>query len=687
MAELLKGKITVIVSLCSIALGLLVITGWYLNIPQFIQVLPQFAPMQYNTALGFLLSGMGLLTLAKNNHWQSNGVINTFGFMCGLLVILLGGLSLLQYIINADLALDQLFMDAYITVKTSHPGRMAPNTALCFVLTGLAISLFSLNKSLAAIETVSLLILSFSVMALVGYLVGEENAYSWGKLTGMALHTTIGFMGLGLGMIALVLTTRKIVIASVPLWFPGLLCFVVLMLDMLSPLGVAMGVAYIPLVFCAVFFVHAKVAFLFASVVTLLIVLGYLASPISGVEGKVVFANRILSILAVWVVALLVFLQKRTQQQLTYSQQAYDLSWQGAGNGMWDWDLIADKITFSDRFKELLGYKPDEFDDSFEAWENILHKDDQEHTFKALYDHIDEQAPFDVQYRLQTKSGEWRWYVATGHGIWDEDGKALRIAGSLNDITESKRAEKERDNLIAALEKSNDELDNFAYVASHDLKAPLRVIENVSHWLEDDLGDKIDDESKENLFLLRSRVKRMDALLNDLLAYSRIGRKLDDSFTEFLNGSELIQDITLLVDKPEDFTIKASDQFLALRFNKMPLRLILLNLVSNAIKHHDKAIGLIEISVEEKADEYLIYVQDDGPGIDAEYHKKIFKMFQTLQPRDRVEGSGMGLAIAKKHIELYGGSITVNSSEGGGSCFMLSLPKTQVKQHSANLGH
>ena len=119
----------------------------------------------------------------------------------------------------------------------------------------------------------------------------------------------------------------------------------------------------------------------------------------------------------------------------------------------------------------------------------------------------------------------------------------------------------------------------------------------------------------------------------------------------------------------------------------MPLRLILLNLVSNAIKHHDKAIGLIEISVEEKADEYLIYVQDDGPGIDAEYHKKIFKMFQTLQPRDRVEGSGMGLAIAKKHIELYGGSITVNSSEGGGSCFMLSLPKTQVKQHSANLGH
>lgn len=391
MVELIKRKITVIVSIGAIALGLLVITGWYLNIPQFIQVLPQFAPMQYNTALGFLLSGIGLFKLTTNHRWQPNGVIDIVGFMCGLSVMLIGGLSLLQYIINADLAIDQLFMDAYITVKTSHPGRMAPNTGLCFVLTGLALSLFSLNKSLAAIEVMALSILSLALMAFVGYLVGEENAYAWGKLTGMALHTTIGFLWISLGLITQVLVTRNIKIASVPLLFPAFLCFVVLMLDMLSPLGIAIGVAYIPLVFCALFFVYTKVAFLFASVVTLLIVLGYFASPISGVEGDVVLANRVLSIISVWVVALLVYLQKRTQQQLYYSQQAYDLSWQGAGNGMWDWDLIADKITFSDRFKELLGYQPNEFEDSFEAWENILHKEDQEHTLKALYDHIDNQ--------------------------------------------------------------------------------------------------------------------------------------------------------------------------------------------------------------------------------------------------------------------------------------------------------
>lgn len=283
-----------------------------------------------------------------------------------------------------------------------------------------------------------------------------------------------------------------------------------------------------------------------------------------------------------------------------------------------------------------------------------------------------------MEYRLQTKSGEWRWFVATGHGIWDSDGKALRISGSLTDITVIKRANKEREKLIAALEQSNDELDNFAYVASHDLKAPLRVIENVSHWLEEDLGDKIDDESIENLGLLRSRVKRMDTLLNDLLAYSRIGVKLNDGFTERVSGNQLIKDIILLTDKPESYRIIASEDFLNFTFNKMPLRLILLNLVSNAIKHHHKPEGLIQIDAKEKADEFMIYVKDDGPGIDAEYHTKIFKMFQTLQPRDRVEGSGMGLAIVKKHIELFGGSITVDPTEGSGSCFVLSLPKKQI---------
>lgn len=449
---------------------------------------------------------------------------------------------------------------------------------------------------------------------------------------------------------------------------------------MLAPKGIAMGVVYIPLVFCALFFYHERVAYIFSGLATVLIILGYLASPTGGVENQYVVVNRILTIVSVWVVAVLIHRQKVTQQQLMRSEEALTLGWRGAGNGMWDWNILTNKVSLSDRFKELLGYKPDEMNDSFDEWLKHLHDDDRDKTLAALAQHLENKMPFNVEYRLLTKEGEWRWFLARGQALWDKNGNAVRLAGSLNDITEMKKSNQEREELIASLKKSNDELDNFAYVASHDLKAPLRVIENVSHWLEEDLAESIDEESKENLQLLRSRVNRMDALLDDLLAYSRIGRKVDSGYTEFLTGDELLKDITLLVDKPDEFSLTASPEFLSVKFNKMPLRLILLNLVSNAIKHHDEKTGTIDISLEETTEHYLIKVADDGPGIEDTYHQKIFKMFQTLQPRDRVEGSGMGLAIVRKHIELLGGSITLEPHSGRGSVFCISLPKNQVEK-------
>lgn len=628
--------------------------------------------MQYNTALGFLFSGLGLLAYLQNQ--------NHVALISGVLVTLLSSLTLSQYIFSFNLGIDQLFMDAYVTVKTSHLGRMAPNTALCFVLTGVVITLLSLNKNITLIEMLGLLILSFSLMALVGYIVGEENGYAWGSLTGMALHTTMGFLVLGFGILSIVSVTRSYKIASVQMWFPGILCFIILMLDMLAPTGIAMGVVYIPLVFCALFFYNEKASFIFASLAMVLIILGYFASPVGGVENQYIVANRILSILAVWVVAILIHRQKVMQQQLVRSEEALTLGWRGAGNGMWDWNILTNQVNLSDRFKELLGYKPEEMDDSFDEWLKHLHEEDRDKTLAELAQHLENKVPFNTEYRLLTKEGEWRWFLARGQALWDDQGNALRLAGSLNDITEIKKANQDREELIAALKKSNDELDNFAYVASHDLKAPLRVIENVSHWLEEDIGENLDEESKENLQLLISRVKRMDALLDDLLAYSRIGRKIDSGYTEFLSGDELIKDISLLVDKPKDFSLQASPEFLSVKFNKMPLRLILLNLVSNAIKHHDEKTGSIDISLEETDEHYLIKVADDGPGIEDTYHQKIFKMFQTLQPRDRVEGSGMGLAIVRKHIELLGGSITLEPYSGRGSVFCISLPKNQIEK-------
>lgn len=199
-------------------LGMLVLFGWYLNVPLLIQVHPSFVPMQYNTALGFLLCGAGLICLNFNRSHFSLGL--------GSITLLIGGLTLIQYIFSVDLGLDQLFMDHYITVKTHHPGRMAPNTALCFSLSGASLIVAGLSKKTPKAATFLAifggLILTLSSVAAVGYVVRLETAYGWGNLTRMALHTSVGFLVLGTGTLFLArLNAKKLFLIS--RWVPILI--------------------------------------------------------------------------------------------------------------------------------------------------------------------------------------------------------------------------------------------------------------------------------------------------------------------------------------------------------------------------------------------------------------------------------------------------------------------------------
>lgn len=249
------------------------------------------------------------------------------------------------------------------------------------------------------------------------------------------------------------------------------------------------------------------------------------------------------------------------------------------------------------------------------------------------------------------------------------------FTGNVRDISARKAAEAERERLIEALARSNRELDEFAFVASHDLKAPLRVIDNASNWLEEDLAGKLDAESRENLGLLRSRVRRMDRLLDDLLEYSRIGRKTNEQWRQVLSGAQLRDDVIALVPQREGFTITFDPSFNAISVTRMPLQQILINLIGNALKHHDRETGEIRVKAEMLEKTYLISVIDDGPGIPEEYREQIFKMFQTLRPRDRVEGSGMGLAIVRKHIDVLGMSLSVERAGERGSIFAFTYPR------------
>lgn len=282
--------------------------------------------------------------------------------------------------------------------------------------------------------------------------------------------------------------------------------------------------------------------------------------------------------------------------------------------------------------------------------------------------------------------------------IRDQVGRVALLHPTGIDITVRKQTEAEREQLLQALAterahlktltatleqqvqertaeltKRLHELDQFAYVTSHDLKAPLRAIDHLAHWISDDAAALLPPKSREHLEKMRGRISRMDRLLDDLLDYSRADRYKYD--TEKVDVAELFDEIVHLVTPPQGFAVSHATPLPVLRTPKTPLETVLRNLISNAIKHHDRSDGQVQVAVQELGGWFAFEVCDDGPGIAPEFHERIFQVFQTLKPRDTVEGSGMGLAIVKKIVEARGGAITVASSLGQGATFRFTWPK------------
>lgn len=274
--------------------------------------------------------------------------------------------------------------------------------------------------------------------------------------------------------------------------------------------------------------------------------------------------------------------------------------------------------------------------------------------------------------------GEDFWAHVTVSVITIEGRQVLLVCW--RDITDRKRLEEEVTLRQQELVRSNEELEQFAYVASHDLRAPLRAIESLAEWITADLGPSLPAQSAEYLGLMRNRLTRMEALLDSLLQYARVGRT--EQKMEELDLEAVAKEIFDLQGLREHFRLE-TDSLPTITTHGTPLKQVLRNLIGNAAKHHDKGQGIIRVQARLRGGFYEFSVSDDGPGIPEQYHSRVFLMFHTLRPRDEVEGCGMGLTMAKKIVENYGGAIGLEAAKPRGTRVVFTWPvKIVVKPGS-----
>ncbi len=274
------------------------------------------------------------------------------------------------------------------------------------------------------------------------------------------------------------------------------------------------------------------------------------------------------------------------------------------------------------------------------------------------------------------------FYVETSLKYVSQE-KENHIIAVARDVTDRKQAEERQAQLLEEVKSANEELKDFAYVISHDLKAPLRGIKTLADWLATDYMDKLDENGREQINLLSRQVQRMHNLIDGVLQYSRVGRVKEKQV--HVNLSELVPQVIDMVAPPENIEITVENELPVVECEETRIMQVFQNLLSNAVKYMDKPQGQIRIGCVEEDAFWKFSVSDNGPGIKEKHFEKIFQMFQTLSPRDEFESTGIGLTVVKKIIEMYGSKIWVESEVGNGATFFFTLPKEKLEIKDAKL--
>ena len=346
-------------------------------------------------------------------------------------------------------------------------------------------------------------------------------------------------------------------------------------------------------------------------------------------------------------------------------------------------DAASQQVDFVSNYVErMLGYSVKEWLEKPGFWLSIVHPDDRDRAAREAAAVFDSGGEGRSEFRWVAKDGRVIWVEATTSAIKDEEGNPIGTRSVTMDVTARRRSgralrrrAKQLAKMTRQLRRSNEELDQFAYITSHDLRAPLRGIANLSTWIEEDLGPAMTGEARKQMELLRGRVHRMEALINGLLEYSRVGRAKGKQ--EDVDVNRLLAEVIDLLAPSDGARVEVAAPMPTIPADRLRLQQVFMNLIGNALKH-GKASGVVphvRVSAADAGRFVEFAVADNGPGIAPEFHERIFVIFQTLAPRDKVEGTGVGLSLVKKIVEANGGSIRVDSREGTGATFTFTWPK------------
>ncbi len=382
--------------------------------------------------------------------------------------------------------------------------------------------------------------------------------------------------------------------------------------------------------------------------------------------------------------------RKRSEIALAESAQRFRDTFEQAAVGMAQASFDGKLLLVNQKLCEILGYSRQELIEK--RFQEITFPEDLGSELELLNQLLaGEIENYCVEKRYIRKDGELIWANLTVSLLQEQNGSQF-LMGVVEDIRERKQAEESLRlravelswtaqtlaKTTSILRKRNQELDQFAYVVSHDLKAPLRAIANLSSWIEEDLSDSMTEDTLHQMNLLRGRVHRMEALIEGLLQYSRVGRI--QLASETVKVEKLLAEIIDSLAPPSGFEVKVEPGMPTFVTERLSLQQVFANLISNAIKHNRSDSGHVKISVKELDDFYEFSVADDGPGIAPQYHDKVFVIFQTLEARDKVENTGIGLSLVKKIVEGQGGSISLESAEGEGATFRFTWPKQPISK-------